>query len=164
MEAVRQRRMDLVSQWIEAGADMDAVHREVRPVAVHISISPLVHAIETQNAPMVKLLLSKGASPNPITGRATTNSPMTQWLVSVSRTPYMTQAQEDIGLALFEAGGDLKKGLAPEGSASLYDVLKQTGKLAKVDHLELRFLAEDMARELEKQAPAPKAASRRIKI
>lgn len=149
MRAVREGRQDNAVKWIEAGADLDAPHQEIRPVATRISTSALVRAIEMQHAPMVRLLLDHGASPNPISGKGTTNGPMTQWLVSLSKTPTPTKAQEEIGLALLHAGGDLRKGLVPEGSAILHDVLKETGKMAWVDRLELLHLADDMARSLD---------------
>lgn len=121
-----------------------------RPVPIGkiaMPMHPLSMALRRGNVAMLSLLLEHGADPND--GQYPFQGVMTTWLVMATHSREVDPLWRQMGRLLLERGGDIDRGLVPEGSSSLYDVLEGTGRMERINHLRAEYEAALLAHTLE---------------
>lgn len=151
-EAASSGNIDLALLWLQAGADPNVGFEVVRPGSIRLRQSSLLVAIERQNPFMVQCLLDHGADPQP--AGSGMELPLSQWLLSIARSPNPSNKQKQVGLALFLAGANLDHALSPTRSSTLRGVLEGLGCMDLVHSIELQAAAQEVAQSLHLSTPS----------
>jgi hypothetical protein len=104
---------------------------------VALALHPLSMTMRRRQLEMFFLLLEHGADPNddkfPFMGV------MTTWLVMSTFSKDPDPLWQHMGVLLLEYGGDIERGLSPEGSSTVRHVLEGTGRMEYVNQVKVDY-------------------------